>query len=353
MVGRKLFSAHLHLGLLCNADVMILILSEASDQSTNDVIDWLNHFQLNYFRINETDKIRIRKITIKEEAGFNANLEVEKAEGKCLELELSDVKAYWYRRGNFNIEFNPIKDRKYANVSWYVNKYLFQEREKLATMLHHHLQTVPHINSYFDNHINKLHVLSVASRVGLKIPETSVISSKKALHELLQQKRLVTKALSEGGFQVGKKIGAGAYTSLVSESEAQKLDDNFFPSLMQAYIKKKWDIRVFYLDRRLYASVILSQQKEESVDFRDKGPDHFAHRVVPYNLSPEVERKLRGLMDDLGLNCGSVDLVEDQDGEVIFLEINPIGQFGFISKACNYGLEYRIAKTLCKYEKTL
>lgn len=44
-------------------------------------------------------------------------------------------------------------------------------------------------------------------------------------------------------------------------------------------------------------------------------------------------------MKGLNINMGSVDLLKASDGDIYFLEINPVGQFGLVSNFCNYHLE--------------
>jgi glutathione synthase/RimK-type ligase-like ATP-grasp enzyme len=51
-------------------------------------------------------------------------------------------------------------------------------------------------------------------------------------------------------------------------------------------------------------------------------------------------------MADLGLETGSIDLIRTPDGRTVFLEINPVGQFGMISHPCNYNLERVVAEHL-------
>ena len=53
-------------------------------------------------------------------------------------------------------------------------------------------------------------------------------------------------------------------------------------------------------------------------------------------------------MQKAHLTTGSIDLIKSVDGEYIFLEINPIGQFGMVSNPCNYPLERKVAEWLVK-----
>ena len=51
-------------------------------------------------------------------------------------------------------------------------------------------------------------------------------------------------------------------------------------------------------------------------------------------------------MDLLNLDCGSIDMILTPKNEYVFLEVNPIGQFGMTSYPCNFQLEKRIAEIL-------
>ena len=91
---------------------------------------------------------------------------------------------------------------------------------------------------------------------------------------------------------------------------------------------------------------IFSQQNGKTkIDFRNYD-NKMPNRNVPYNLSQNVELKLIKFMNRIGLNSGSIDLILTPDDEYIFLEVNPVGQFGMVSYPCNYFLEREIAAIL-------
>ena len=56
-------------------------------------------------------------------------------------------------------------------------------------------------------------------------------------------------------------------------------------------------------------------------------------------------------MKRLKLNCGSIDLIKAKDGNLVFLEVNPTGQFGMTSTPCNYNLHKKIANKLIDIDK--
>jgi glutathione synthase/RimK-type ligase-like ATP-grasp enzyme len=121
-----------------------------------------------------------------------------------------------------------------------------------------------------------------------------------------------------------------------------------FPSLIQEYIEKEYEVRVFYLDGVCYSMAIFSQNDTQtSVDFRQynrKKPN----RNVPYHLPVSLQEKVEKIMTSLRLNTGSLDFIRSVNGEYFFLEINPAGQYGMMSQRCNYNLEKKVAEWLCK-----
>jgi glutathione synthase/RimK-type ligase-like ATP-grasp enzyme len=56
-------------------------------------------------------------------------------------------------------------------------------------------------------------------------------------------------------------------------------------------------------------------------------------------------------MIKLGLDSGSIDMIVSTEGKYIFLEVNPVGQFGMVSYPCNYYIERDIADYLSQPKK--
>ena len=88
-------------------------------------------------------------------------------------------------------------------------------------------------------------------------------------------------------------------------------------------------------------------QSSDTTDFRNYNIDK-PNRYVPFLLPKDIEEKLLNLLEDLDLNTGSVDLIYDNDDNYVFLEINPVGQFGMVSINCNYHIEKMISEDLIR-----
>ena len=80
-----------------------------------------------------------------------------------------------------------------------------------------------------------------------------------------------------------------------------------------------------------------------------KNYDHAKpNKVLPYTLHSSLQEQLKTLMNKTRLDSGSFDIILTPESEYIFLEVNPIGQFQWLSRNCNYFLEKELAELLIK-----
>jgi ATP-GRASP peptide maturase of grasp-with-spasm system len=196
---------------------------------------------------------------------------------------------------------------------------------------------------------NKFIVMEVARKHGLKIPETLITTSRQQIQEMVNNGgHVINKALSNGVYFFAEKHAYYTYTEKLEEEFIDKLPEEVFPALIQAQIKKKYELRIFYLKGTFYSMAIFSQISEETrVDFRKKGGDiNTLVRYVPYCLPGHIKHSLEQTLNELGMDTGSVDMIVDEKGDYYFLEVNHIGQFGWLSHYCNYCLEKKIAEVL-------
>lgn len=132
----------------------------------------------------------------------------------------------------------------------------------------------------------------------------------------------------------------------ITTTDFDALDDTFAPLLMQQYIAKAFEIRVFYFMEKFYSMAIFSQKDEKTVlDYRNYNIQK-PNRVVPYILPDTIIDSLKAFIDKTQLRTGSFDLIYGTDDNYYFLEVNPNGQFGWVSDNCNYYIEKEIAHQL-------
>lgn len=313
---------------------MILIFSDYNDPSTNEVINWLRFSNTAFVRINPDQHCSIKLFNLSNSNGLDWTIEVNNRL-----INYSEIKSVWYRRGTLKIDASKIKLVAHSEFK----QYLSRELEVIEEIIVFSILQKPIIGNFYGT-VNKLKVLATAQSIGIKIPETSIVSDKKSVEKLEKNSKLITKPIFEI-IPFRDKLNSmtiSAYTTSISSKE---INDYFNYSLIQSEVKKDFEIRVFYFNKRFYSSAIFSQKNSKTqIDFR-KYDDETPNRVIPFILPKKIENQLEQLMKILDLNTGSFDLIYSNE-EYYFLEVNPVGQFGMVGQPCNYQLEKALANTL-------
>lgn len=332
-------------------DDMILILSKSELEPTTEVVmDWLTSFGAEFMRLNGDDlhgDTAVR-LTIPD-SHIRLGLD-----GVEMDLPLDQITTVWYRRWQndksrlpLNVFRNSSDDALRSTQN--IERGIAMEARRLSEFLFSQLEKRTWISQPSTAAPNKLNALKAAAAANMGIPKTLVTTKKRDVEKFHEDcGSIITKPLSESQFlSIEDKVWV-SYTAEISEQQLEKLPKSFPPSLFQEKLDKEYELRIFYLDETCYPMAIFSQSdKQTQVDFRAynfKKPNRF----IPYSLSEELEEAAHRFMNSMNLNTGSLDLVKTTDGRVVFLEVNPIGQFGMVSKPCNYHLERKMAELLAR-----
>ena len=319
---------------------MILILSKNKNELTTDeVMDWLYFYGADFHRINGEDL---------EIEDFSLELGTDNIKDSIIS-KFSEAGVIWYRRwyevANNIQYFENIEPKEAANYFFYSKS----EVSYLSAFVFKAFENKFWVDYPPSTNVNKLSVLDKARSLGFKIPETLVTNKKATLKQFLfKHKVIITKPISEVLFLNLKGYHFLTTTKKITRKNVDNLPDVFAVSLLQEMINKKFEIRVFILGEELYSMAIFSQNDSKTIDdFRNYNRER-PNRFVPYILPKEIQKRIMDLMKALNLKSGSVDLIKSIDDEFVFLEINPNGQFGMVSKPCNYFLEKKMAEYLIK-----
>ena len=302
---------------------MIVISTIQSDQSSSDVMEWLDNEMV--LRINN-DNVPVQFL----KPDFNIDVEED----------VSYIKSIWFRKGGYTKLSNSINNNQIINHA----------TEELYTLSRFFYTKHPYLKSLGTTEyltMNKLSVLSALNQSGLSIPATLVTGNKDKLSEFVNKhKDVIVKPLSEGLKFESDGQYFKVYTERLTEELFNSLEETFFPTLFQKLILRSYEIRSFYLNKKIYSmAIFLPRDKELEIDHRIHVQSNDV-RMMPYQLPDNIEDKMRSTMKLLGLDTGSFDIVKDVNGNLIFLEINPSGQFGGLSSVCNYYLERAIGNYL-------
>lgn len=305
----------------------ICIITECFDPSTQNVIEWLLYYKQPFIRQNV-------------ETGFQE-----------FHLSFKHKKIYstfhnavmWNRRG-----YMPIIPYDLKQTSW-IN---YLKEEQLSVLFAFEIiNKANYIGSYqleFTN--NKINNLLEASKIGLDIPNTIVTNNKKSLFEFIEKdKRYITKSINESPYLDSNDFyycGAGTF-----ELKLNDISEIFAPSIIQEYIEKDIEIRTFFIEDYFYSMAIFSQNNEKTkIDFRNYDQE-IPNRNVPFTLPDNILSKLKHFSRKRGYSTGSFDLILTPKGKYVFLEINPMGQYDWLSHECNYYIDKKIAELLIKKAK--
>ncbi len=328
---------------------MIVIFSRGDDLSTRDVENKLASMS--------QDVVVIEPMAALEKFSeiSDRGIIFESLSGK--QYNLLDATACWWRRTGIGMNnlVDKIPEKMVAekcDLSKILNAHKNHLSEELADLKDYIYGTMykkcpRHIGNPHCMGLNRIYTLDMAKEIGLKVPDYAVITNYNQLEKMENiSERFVSKAISNGIYDIYGHDAYYSYTEAHDKTDFACKDIRLFPSLVMSLVEKCFEIRSFYLNGEFYSMAIFSQRnKQTSVDFR-KYCDELPNKNEPFKLPHDVEEKLDKLYRKLDLNTGSADFIVDKNGNYVFLEINPVGQFQMTSLPCNYNLEQKIANYL-------
>jgi ATP-GRASP peptide maturase of grasp-with-spasm system len=323
---------------------MVLILSSTSDQSTFDVIKWLDYFEVPWVKLDSSIKLNLIRLDVNQ---GESSFVLETPTGE--RINTNELTGFWYRRSEFGLNYSAeLLGLEEDELAKNIQQHLHYELSYLTKELHQLLSKKSKISDLRFSEPGKLEMLEAAKQVGIAIPPTLLTTSKiEFLNFKEKHGKVVSKAIQRSArFELmdnERRIEFLCYTEEMSEEE---LPTYFFPTLFQKKLAKVFELRIFYLNENFYSMAIFSQEDQQTeVDFRNYNFEK-PNRTVPFLLPIDLQKKLIQLMKNLHLKSGSIDMVLTEEGDYVFLEVNPVGQFGMVSSPCNYELSKLIAETL-------
>lgn len=310
-----------------------IIASQPSDNSTDRVMEWLDYLGLSPKRINGLEDT-------------NPPFKIEFG-NHLAEQQLCNI---WFRRPDIgrhalDVSSKHVKDEG-AELS--LRKAMVEDLATVKKAYWRGMKIGKSVGSAFHNAPDKLLQLSLAQQCGIAIPHTLITGNKQELLEFAERNKngVIFKSVQDSFIVVKKEIPFSMFTEEISKAEIDQLPQHFYRTLFQEKLDKDYEIRAFFLKDRFFSMAIFSQKdKQTDVDFR-KYNSSVPNRIAPYQLPKEIEKRILKLMKLLHLDNGSIDIVKTKDGKWVYLEVNPVGQFGMVSEPCNYNLEREIAKAL-------
>lgn len=232
-------------------------------------------------------------------------------------LDCAEIGAIWLR-----------KPGEYA----YLNEDLSAPERRYATQETEHalFSLLYTLDCYWMSHPRQLRAaqwkgeqLQRAIAMGFRVPASIVTNS---------PERVMAFKAGLPGQMIFKSMAAPIVSTTIVDDEMMA-DLGAVAQLachFQEYIPKAYELRVTVIGQRVFAARIHSQDDARTaVDSRDMAA------AVPYEawqLAPELEQRCRAFVHGYGLEYGALDLIVTPEGEVVFLENNPVGQFLYVEQ---------------------
>jgi len=139
------------------------------------------------------------------------------------------------------------------------------------------------------------------------------------------------------------------YTHKLNAVDFQKIENvKFVPVLFQEYVPKEIELRMTVIEEDVFSCAIDSQKSERTKDdWRRYDFEKVPH--YSYKLPVDIENKLVDFLKNAGLKFGAFDMILTPNGEYVFLEINPNGQWYWIEKLTGMKITERLVRLFKKY----
>ena len=194
---------------------------------------------------------------------------------------------------------------------------------------------------------NKLGQLRVAKEAGLIIPRTLVTNDQQQARAFFSELggQMVAKLLRPLSVSMGQ-APLFVYTSDVKEEDLLEADLlRHCPMVFQERLTKAIELRIAYVDGNCFVGAIdASRSLKGQTDWRLASPDDCSWSAD--EIPEELTAGLKALMRALGLVYGAIDIIKTLDGNYVFLEVNPGGEWGMLERDLNYPISEALADAL-------
>jgi hypothetical protein len=300
---------------------MIIILTKEGDLDATEVSQILSIRKINFKRVNTFTQL----------------------EQLYQKFYLSNTREYtcWFRKP-IDLEEHEIFN---LDLTAQEKIFLLNERKSIVNSLYQIL--IYNAKSYFGYseiyEPPKIKQLIVAKKVGFDIPNFFISTSKNEIISEINistKKKLLTKYLSNSPMFVFQEYSLKSYASVITVKDLEKFSEIVPSSFFQEFISPKVDLRVVLVNNCIYGVKI---DDENYVDIRQSKKRMF----VPIIINRSLKNLIIQFSKNFGLNFACFDLLFTKNS-VYFLEANPFGQFGFVSKTGNYKIHELICDILQK-----
>ena len=323
---------------------MVLVITSKSDGHVEPVVRHLDAAGVPWVRLNTEDAAINLSVTVEPGSGVGRVLVHDS--GRLVDLKA--VSAVWFRKpepvqvAHFHLEpgaldyveaeFREILDGLYALLphSYWIN-------DPFTTRLAH----------------RKMRQLQVATNVGLRTPRTIVTNVPEEVFEFAADLRGDVAIKSLGAISVIEDTGDdsglqyGIFTRRVSLSELSAVADKIrhLPTTFQEFVPKASELRITCIGDEIFACRITARDNDATADDYRFDTQNLEHAEANCD---GLRERLSAYMSEFKLEFACFDFIVPHDGEPVFLEANPNGQWLWVEHHTGLPIAAAIARRLAQ-----
>ena len=197
----------------------------------------------------------------------------------------------------------------------------------------------------------KLKQLMVAQDLGFSIPETLVTNDWGSISDLQSSLQTSVAVKMMRGIISDQNQIKGFHTTPFDEQAIETLKESTvpFPGIIQPFFDKRREWRVTAVGEDVFSAAIYTDE-----DAKDDWRKHQSTDSVQFKneqIDDKISQQCLEYLSRMGLQYGAFDFIEKNDGNTIFLECNPNGQYGWLEDALDFPIANSIASTIIRTAK--
>ena len=320
----------------------VLVISNKADVTSDFIIKNLKTQGIDYYRLNTEDLFKSIQCNFK----FDENIFELYDSNLDLTVDLIKIKSVYYRRPELpTVDEQELED---GERKFILNEYIF-----FLEGVYKILKNALWVNSVeaVRNAENKIYQLQIAKEIGFAIPKSLISSYHSECLNFIESHKndCIVKPIKSGlvsdGIDGNDKV---VFTNHINSAILNNADLNHFPNYIQEHIHKKGDIRVTVVGNKIFAAFIDSQKDDSAITDWRSTSSSLEHKSII--LPDPINRKCIEITKRLKLVFSAIDLILDEQGDYIFLEINPNGQWAWIETRLGYQISKEITNVLANVD---
>jgi glutathione synthase/RimK-type ligase-like ATP-grasp enzyme len=309
---------------------LILIVSYPNEGHTVDVVNRLKNAGREVRILNLSDFPGRSKVSLSWSEKFDPKYQIDGPDGIC---DLSTVRVGWWRRV-VPFEIDPgIRDA--AQRAFAEN----ETSQAINGVLDAIDCTWVNPRCADESAHRKPLQWDVARRIGLTLPQTLVTNDPDAGRNFIE-KIGIGKTVFKAFLAI---IEDWRETRLIKPQDLDRLESlRYAPVIFQEYIEGV-DLRIIVVGDRIYAAEIDARKTSYPVDMRMVIGEA---SMKPIELPSYLQDMILRFMRSLGLVYGAIDMRRTAEGDFVFLEVNPAGQWLFVEERTGQPISQAVADLL-------